>query len=67
MYPPGIPLVIAGEKLTPEKIEALLALQRALRSEASNIVAEFESLESGKSVTGCSDSTLQSLLVYFRE
>lgn len=55
-YPPGIPLVIQGERITAATVEAL----RSLRAD----LARTGGLASGRFVTGADDPMLASLRVY---
>ena len=55
-YPPGIPIVIQGERLTTATVEAL----RSLRAD----LARSKGLASGRFVTGAVDPLLQTLRVY---
>lgn len=54
-YPPGIPIVIRGERLVPEKVKLLISLQDG---------GGNSGLASGRAITGAADPTLTSILVY---
>ena len=49
-YPPGIPVIIKGEKITQAHLSSLAALRK-------------NSLGSGCTITGCSDQTLLTIRV----
>ena len=59
-YPPGIPVVIRGERLTAGHLKALTALQLDLQVDMKG---RESGLGSGCTVTGCSDRSLQTVRV----
>lgn len=59
-YPPGIPVVIRGERLTAGHVKALTALQAGLEED---VKGRESGLGSGCTVTGCSDRSLQTVRV----
>lgn len=66
-YPPGVPLVIAGEVIDTLHVEKLKELRDALaaRLERDRIGLSSHSLGSGCTVTGCSALTLETIQVFF--
>ena len=61
VYPPGIPLLIKGETITNEHVNALIALKSTFKKNSKNDNSDF--IDTGSSVTGWSDANFETIKV----
>ena len=68
VYPPGIPLLVKGETITMEHVNALIALKSTFKSNTNSntklkegIVNDY--IDTGSSITGWSDSNYETIKV----
>jgi arginine/lysine/ornithine decarboxylase len=66
VYPPGIPLLVKGETITMEHVNALIALKSTFKSNSDNISKEGivnDYIDTGSSITGWSDTNYETIKV----
>lgn len=61
VYPPGIPLLIKGETITKEHVNALTSLKSTFKSNIKDEDNDF--IDTGSSVTGWSDTNFETIKV----
>lgn len=74
MYPPGIPILAKGEIISTQILENLKKIIQAFSRKESDLQSDLNiqhksktlvlQLPSGVTITGCRDSSLQSILIY---